>query len=146
MSFRKKDFFIIVLFMIMIAGCPDFVLAKENPMSGKSVLGGPCEYKLYPGVARVVSIEEIRPSSNAMVKKYEIRFSFQPNQPVAESFATTEGKEFSLLDDNSVPDQTFVDRHDISMNKVFPCVMKVIVRGTCTPTIFEFPTFENTGR
>ena len=141
-----KNIIIIILVTFMTLSWIAFIDAEEKNITEKRLVGGSCEYKSYSGSATIVSIQESVPTSEAKDKYYEILFSFQTDQLIDESFVRTEKKNYSLLDKNTLPDQTFVTRHGITVNRVFPCVMKVIVRGTCTPVMFEFPTFQRSER
>ena len=66
-------------------------------------------------------------------------YSFQPEAPITEPFAQTEGRTFLLTMKNGTRlDQGFLNKYRIEPGRVFDCVLKVITRGTCTPTLFEF--------
>jgi hypothetical protein len=113
----------------------------QDKVIGNRVVGGPCEYKLYAGHAKIISISRAIEFAGSSRKKYEVKFSFTPNLKIEESFAQTEGREYPLLlKNNSYPDQAFLEKYRIEVGKMFDCVMKVIVRGTCTPILFEFPS------
>ncbi len=141
-----KNLLTIILVTFMTLSWIEFIDAEEKKITEKRLVGGPCEYKSYSGSATIVSIQESIPTSEAKCKHYEILFSFHTDQMIDESFVKTEKKNYSLLDKNMLPDQTFVTENGITVNRVFPCVMKVIVRGTCTPVMFEFPTFQRSER
>lgn len=103
-------------------------------------VGGPCTYKQYKGEAEIVSVTP----KQGIDGKYEIRFSFQPRETVKEDFASIEGKQWLLVrKDSSYPKGDFIIQYDIKTGKRFPCNMKVIIRGTCTPVLFDFPTIRN---
>ena len=117
-----------------------FISACSAPTSQMISEGGPCEYKTYEGRAIIISItQKTRPSSSSH-ETFEVKFSFDSDQNVTEKFAHPEGKEFVLLLNNSeYPERRFLEKYDIQVGKVFECHMKVIIKGTCTPIIFEFP-------
>jgi len=100
------------------------------------IVGGPCRYTAHPGKARIVSV---RPKlDDAGVRRYDVRFEFLPDGPIAESFAQPQGRTFALLASGSRPDDAFLARHGIRRGQVLPCTMKIIASGTCTPVMFEF--------
>jgi len=138
-----RRYVIISVVIIFFLSLVEVIRAEEQiNMDREHIVGGPCEYKSYSGTASIVSIKEDDSSHGAVEKKYEIRFTFQPDGVISESFAETEGKKYTMLDKFSNPDQEFIRRHNINEGGKLPCVMKVIVRGTCTPVLFEFPFFE----
>jgi len=110
-----------------------------NGMSGERIVGGQCEYKHYKGTARITSIKAATAVGDAK-QRYEVKFAFVPEGEIAESFAKTEGKEFLLtLKNSTLPGPGFLKKYGIETGRVFDCFLKVIVRGTCTPVLFEFP-------
>ena len=141
MDIHEKCLIGAVLLMMLTSVWIEITHAEENKMNRERSVGGQCEYKAYSGSARIVSVKEMPQPSGASEKKFEILFTFHSDQTIVESFARTEGEKFSLLDDNACPSQAFIRQHGIALESVFPCVMKVIVRGACTPILFEFPVF-----
>ena len=119
-------------------------VANTEP-DGRAV-GGPCSYREYLGQAKIVSVQETAADENSKRpgdKRYEVRFSFHTDQIIEEKYARVEGKEFLLLlKNNSYPGSNFLRKYDILTGRTFPCVMKVITRGTCTPVLFDFPTID----
>ena len=104
------------------------------------VVGGPCAYDACPGEARIVSVAKKEPPPDPGREAWEVTFAFTPAEPVRNPLGQTEGREFPLLLLNSAyPGPRFLEKYGIREGAVFPCVMKVITRGTCTPQIFEFP-------
>jgi len=114
----------------------------------KRVVGGPCEYKVYGGHAKILSIHkkdlppEVGGSSNVV---YEVKFSFTPDEEIKEAYGQVEKKEYLLLLTNSsYPGPGFLKKYGIEPGKYFGCYLKVITRGTCTPVLFDFPTINLT--
>ena len=131
MNVMKMIELLIVFFI-----CVSSAYAADGPLAG-----GPCEYKQYKGQAKIISITQKRKPHNYPHEIYEVKFSFTSDQEVKEKNARTEGKEFVLLLNNSnYPGPKFIEKYDIQFGNVFKCYMKVIVGGTCTPVVFEFPT------
>ncbi len=115
-----------------------YAVHAEDMVANERVIGGPCEYTQYKGHAKIVSITKINEH-----ERYEVKFLFIPDQEIRESFAQTEGKEFLLtLRNSSYPGPQFLERYGIRVGKVFDCNLKVIIKGTCTPMIFEFPSIK----
>jgi hypothetical protein len=112
----------------------------------EKMVGGPCSYKRYPGKAMIVSVKEKGPQKvmgGPPYTPYEVRFTFQTDQPIEEEFARVQGKERLLLLKNSWhPGPRFLEKYGIEAGKSFPCDLMVITRGTCTPIIFDFPTID----
>ena len=106
---------------------------------GERRVGGPCEYKNYEGHAVVTSISPMPDSKGTSDEKYAVKFHFYPDEEIQEPFARTEGKEFLLMVKGSYPGSQFLKRHRIRVGKVLHGTFKVITKGTCTPTLFEFP-------
>lgn len=116
------------------------VSADDNNIN-TSTVGGECTYKQYDGSARITSITQKNYSNN---DSYIIKFVFYPNQEITEPFAQFESRELILLTKAGVyPNTSFLQENGIEVDKYFNCILKVIVNGRCTPTIFEFPTFTN---
>jgi hypothetical protein len=116
-----------------------FIPGVEGAASaGPPLVGGPCTYKRYPGRAQIVSIKPvILPGETGTV--FEVRYSFHSEEKIIEPFARTEGRTFTLtLKNGTRPNQEFLDKYRIETGRFFDCTLQVIVKGTCTPTLFEF--------
>jgi hypothetical protein len=130
------------LFMVMsllcaLSGCAE-MKARETPPPG-----GECEYKSYEGSAKIISIIP-REEPTSSREEYEIKFLFLSEQEIEESYAQVEGREFLLLIKNRYfPRRNFIERYGIKVGKIFPCTLEVIVGGSCTPFLFEFPFTED---
>jgi len=112
----------------------------------RRVVGGPCEYKVYPGTATILSVQkpegpvQAGPSGAA---GFEVRFSFTPKEAIEEDWVRLEGKEhLLLLHNSSFPGPRFLEKYGIEPGKCFECNLKIITKGTCTPVLFEFPTID----
>lgn len=105
--------------------------------------GGVCEYKEYKGYATISSITIKNDSRKKSHEQYIVKFSFTSETEVKEKYARTEGKQFVLLLANSgYPGQKYLEKYGIHVGKIFDCTMKVIIGGTCTPVLFEFPNIK----
>ena len=117
-----------------------FSVCLEDKASAERIVGGECQYKQYQGCAEIVSITPIGRPADYSSNKYEVKFRFTPDQKIEEPFAQAEGKEFLLLlNHNYYPGLDFLEKYDIKVGKFLDCTLKVIVRGTCTPMLFDFP-------
>jgi len=47
-----------------------------------------------------------------------------------------------MLKNSGYPGPKFLEKYGIEAGKSFECHLKVIVKGTCTPILFEFPTID----
>lgn len=106
-------------------------------------VGGPCDYRDYPGEATIVSIlpQDQSTASSAPYQGFDVRFMFSPKKPIKEAFAQVQGNVYPLTLMNSwPPGPKFLHKYGISVGKTFDCTLKVITKGTCTPVLFDFPT------
>ncbi len=127
---RNIPFFIFCLIPVFACNASDAPGARPR-------VGGPCQYKQYKGDAEILSVTQ-RPNAP---QEYDVQFVFHPKENIQETFARQEGKTWTLVrKDSSYPTKDFLTRHGIEPKKHLPCHLKAIVRGTCTPILFEFPT------
>jgi hypothetical protein len=105
-------------------------------------VGGPCEYRSYPGQAEIVSVAPVEASPAAAGGRYDVKFRFIPEGPVEDPLGKAAlQRTFSLLPDREMPpDRAFIEKFDIRPGKRLGCTLKVIMRGTCTPILFDFPS------
>ena len=143
----KCIFPVAILWCILLAGgcaCPK---ADAQP-HGKAVVGGPCEYRSYPGEARIVSIKKVVPEANAQpagpsAKGYDVTFIFHTDRIIEEPYVKVQEKPHRLLLTNgSRPSARFLKKYGIEEGKTYPCRLQVITKGTCTPVLFDFPTID----
>ena len=102
--------------------------------------GGPCRYKRYSGRATILSVTAVENNAADQTKRFDVLFTFQAQDEIEESFARTEGKTFSLYGKYfSTPDRNFITVHRLAAGRILDGSMQVIVAGTCTPVVFDFP-------
>ncbi|HOO90505.1 MAG TPA: hypothetical protein PLA74_06745 [Syntrophales bacterium] len=110
------------------------------------VVGGQCEYKKYEGRATIVSIHrKEQPDSyhGPAYEQYEVRFTYHSDEAIREEYARIDARESLLLLKNSWnPGPRFLGKYGIEEGVSFDCYLKVIIRGACTPLIFDFPTID----
>lgn len=151
--FKKPDhfkvYFLLFLIVLFTQSCTDVVSGtnRGEAMRTQRVVGGPCEYKFYRGVATITCVRETKESPESRgghpYQGHEVRFSFFPGEKVKESYGNVEGKEYTLKLTNSWnPGAKFLKKYGIEAGRNFECYLKVITRGTCTPVLFDFPTID----
>ncbi len=107
---------------------------------GELLIGGECEYKRYKGQATIISVTKKSRHDIKQQEKYEVKFLFTTDQEIKETYAQSEGQKFLLLLSNSsYPGKRYLEKYGIEVGRIFDCYLKVIVKGTCTPVLFEFP-------
>ncbi len=132
--------------VLAIVGCGGSVGAMdvEAERAAPRVGGGPCEYKTYKGVARIISIQKQEMSrgyGGPSHEAYKVRFSFSTGLEIMEPHGKVEGREYTLKLTNSwYPGPKFLEKYGIEEGKSYDCYLKVITAGTCTPVIFDFPS------
>ena len=136
----KKSRISSILYIVILGvllGC-----AIPEPGVGKTtVVGGPCQYRSYPGQAEIVSVSKSEEAPLSAGERYDVKFRFIPDGPIEESFARVEERSFSLLPDRvNPPDRAFIEKFGIRPGKRYECTLQVIKKGTCTPILFDFPS------
>lgn len=110
------------------------------------VLGGPCEYKQYKGKATIVAIRKKEMPENygrPSYESYEVKFSFFSEEEIKEAYVKVKEREYTMmLNNSSYPGPKFLEKYEIKAGKSFECYLKVIIKGTCTPVLFDFPTID----
>lgn len=130
----------VLLFLFLFFILSACAVAQTDHQKGRLV-GGPCKYKSYPGQATIISITDGQTGGADDVKRFEVKFTFAPQDKIEESYARVEGGTFHLYGNNwRYPDQDFLKHHNIHVGKVLDGSLQVIVSGTCTPVVFDFPS------
>ncbi|MCP4578607.1 MAG: hypothetical protein GY846_20215 [Deltaproteobacteria bacterium] len=133
MAFMLNWFFMFFAVVLMSVSC-----AETKNKEIRRVVGGPCNYKSYPGKAEVVSLTKTDDG-------YDVKFVFHSEKTPRETYARVEGKTHRLLlIEGSRPKLRFLKKYGIETGKVLSCNLDVIVKGTCTPILFKFPTVDLT--
>lgn len=148
MAYRLKQGILLFTIILTIADCSGLIrsmdLAAEK--SAPRVVGGSCEYKHYKGQATITSIRKKElPEDYAgrSYESYEVKFSFFSEEEIKEAHGQVKGREYILMLTNSwYPGPKFLEKYRIKAGKSFECYLKVIIRGTCTPVLFDFPTID----
>ena len=144
-----KYIFLLFLIVLFNQGCTDVISGTDRgeKMRTQRVVGGPCEYKSYRGIATITSVRETKEGPESRgghpYQGHEVRFFFFPDEKVKESYGNVEGKEYTLKLTNSWnPGAKFLKKYGIEAGRNFECYLKVITRGTCTPVLFDFSTVD----
>ncbi len=121
---------------------------KQNSTEKKTSeprLGGACEYDNYSGSCKIVSINELNnlpgDTEPKYLPQYEVRYRFIPDDEdmidaPGMSLLNTDIK-WGIGSSNWNVGPEYMEKYNIELNKVFNCVYKKIVRGTCTPGIID---------
>ena len=105
------------------------------------LVGGPCDYAVYPGKAMFLDVAPAPPGNGATpYPPYAATYRFTPNEPLALQGIHEEGKVQTLaMANGALPGRAFLDKYGVGPGKVFACELLVIRKGTCTPVIYRFP-------
>ena len=137
-----------VLFLWVILSIPgwgDWICAMdvETKRPAPRMGGGPCEYTIYKGIARIISVQKKempKGYGGPSHESYEVKFSFFTEEKIQEPHGRVEGREYILKLTNSwYPGPKFLRKYGIEVDRSFDCYLKVITKGTCTPILFDFP-------
>ena len=139
-SLKKLGFFTIIYTVALLPGIGCSMTGSETTRG--PLVGGPCEYRSYPGQAEIVSVAPWAPPAAAAGERFDVKFRFIPEGPVEEPLGKAALQRiFPLLPDRETPpDRALIERFDIRPGKRLGCTLKVITRGTCTPILFDFPS------
>ncbi|MEJ5299416.1 MAG: hypothetical protein WHS38_00320 [Thermodesulforhabdaceae bacterium] len=136
----KVSVALLVAYIVVLWGCFSSPEGKEV----KNV-GGACNYKSYPGVAKVVSVKKVGPGRIESEDEFEVKFVFHSNLEIKEPFALNmiKGDLPLLLEDGSLPKKWFLEKYRIREGSAINCELMVIELGSCTPVFFVFPWSKN---
>jgi len=123
----------IIHLLAMLASWP--VISDMLP----PVIGGQCEYKSFKGTAKIISVTRISTTDLVMNSEYEVKFLFHPQEGIVEMLPRRGCGPFELFSDiGTQPTKQFLEDHKIRVGGQVKCIKKVIIRGACTPLLFEF--------
>ena len=128
---------LMILLFIGVISLAGEIKNKEN-----MEIGGLCEYRAYGGKARITSIS-LKEMTDSSETRYEVKFLFFPDREIKEPWFKVKDREYLiLLNNNEFPGQALLKKYEFKIGKMVDCTLRIIVRGTCTPFIFEFPFSE----
>jgi hypothetical protein len=143
----KRTYTVLALVIVVLI----FSYALAENQKKKTLLGGICEYRLYPGMIRVLDIEKTERSKlqsriygGPDYEGYEITYKFISDKDIEENFAKERAlktQTFRLLN-SWFPSKEYLIKNNIEKDKSYPASMMVIEKGTCTPVLFEIEGWE----
>jgi len=139
-----------VLWTMVLSNCAK----TEADMVSKQMTvadGGCCTYVSFEGIARIVRIAKTSASkSQAKViggpnyEGYEVWFRFVPSQNLPnDRYESLMAREHMLTLYNSwYFGPRYLKKYGIETDKTYPCVLKILREGTCSPLFFEIETID----
>ena len=125
--------------------------ASIDGQKRKEIIGGMCEYVVYSGEIRVLSIKrtersklQTRMYGGPDYEGYEITYRFIANEKIEESFAEDWIKEEQVFRffNSWFPSEEYIIMHKIEAGESYPAEIMVIEKGTCTPILIEVEGWE----
>jgi hypothetical protein len=130
----------IMFFILCGCGGLFIVCNSGEAMQPEPLIGGRCEYRQYRGTAEIVSLDSVGTARDGLEEEYEVGFLFHPDEEIREQFVHVVGRVFRLeAEGGGNPARRFIDEQGIRAGKRIGCSLRVIIRGTCTPMIFQYP-------
>jgi len=105
------------------------------------LVGGPCTYVEFPGLATIISVEPAPPEASNCDNAVEVTFDFVLHDPADVDLYLfpnwlDEGRRLTVGDGMNPP-QEWVELNGLTVGSVHPCVRMEIREGTCTPVIHK---------
>ncbi len=147
MKILGKYLLIMVNILILTLGLLHCNEVKNKKPVNPAKVGGPCTYTDYPGTATVTRIEKTEKSSRqakvsggAGYEGHEVWFVFKADQEVKEERARKyiEKEHLFLLSNSWYPGPLYLKKYNIKVDGSYPCTLRVLTKGTCTPVVFKF--------
>jgi hypothetical protein len=113
--------------------------------------GDCCRYVSIQGHAEILRVQQTPDSiSQAQVlggpryEGYEVWFRFRPesDDPLDRIQKIIIREHLLTLNNGWYVGSRFLEKYGIQTGKSFPCILKVIEKGACTPVVFEFETID----
>lgn len=139
---------LVALVAIWLTGVP-FCPASDGTENAPMLLGGPCAYDAYPGKAVILAVSpEPRDADTTRgpatpYPGYAVTYRFTPDAPITGQplYRPGEVRTLTLVNDMA-PGPRFLQKYAIAPGRTFPCQLRVIRQGTCTPALYAFPTID----
>jgi len=131
-SLKKTGFLTIFL---IVAGLPGIGCSMTGSETTRGPLvGGPCEYRSYPGQAEIVSVAPWAASAAAADERFDVKFRFISDGPVDEPLGRAAlERTFSLLPDREMPPATAdIDTFALRPGIPFRSALRARTGGTWT--------------
>ncbi len=136
--------------LCVLAGLAGLALFPATAAAQGARVGGPCRYDDFPGTAVIASVAPWRPASPAEgsptpYPPLAVTFVFTPSAPiVGEPLYRPDAVHGLTLVNGMPPGPRFIAKYGIAPGKAFPCRLRLIREGTCTPALFDFPGIDRT--
>jgi hypothetical protein len=149
---RCMAFLAVPLFLVVGCVTAGDEVKEQKGKNGDIRVGGACSYKSYEGTARIIRIEKTDVSLKQAgiiggpgYEGYEIRFRFLPGEGIAlEGWpaAAIDREHLLTLHNGWCPGPRFLEKYRLVAGNEYPCTLKIIETGTCTPIVFDFATID----
>lgn len=126
---------------------------QTPPPASGGLVGGRCEYADYAGIATISRVEktadslaQIKIAGGAGYEGYEVRFTFKSDQHLPDEWrqrALESEHSFQLANSWYVGPE-YLAKYKIEPGATFPCTLRIITKGTCTPMLFAFDNLDQT--
>lgn len=114
--------------------------------------GGPCTYASYEGGAEIVRVAQTpasRAQSNVIggpgYQGYEVWFRFIPRPGISNrAVEPIVGREhLFVLQNGWYVGPRYLEKYGIQPGEIYPCILKLIEKGACSPVVFEFEVIDS---
>ena len=124
---------------------------KANLNITHKIVGGPCSYSDYGGIATIIAVKKTEKSKvqadmpgGPGYEGFEVWVRLRADKEIKEKWARDFIKKEHLfqLYNGWYPGPEYIEKYKIKPGQTYKCTVKVITKGTCTPIIFEFDKFK----
>ncbi len=141
----------VILALIAAAVFSFYLLQKhETAETEEHKIGGECTYVDYPGTCTITAVKQTEASQAQKTVSggpgyagYDVAYTYAPAEGSDPGVAGA-GEHPLRLTNSWYPGEKYLSKYGIADGKSFACTLKVRKTGTCTPTVFEFPTIDLT--
>lgn len=118
------------------------ILAAAACAERSVMVGGPCDYEDTPGKALVTAVGAPDPDeANCINQPRVVLFDFVPDKPVKSWRFPNWGLKGQRLQvaGGFNPSAKWLRGQGIKVGTELTCIRREIVKGTCTPVVWDFP-------
>ncbi|MEE4353779.1 MAG: hypothetical protein V2J25_13020 [Desulfatiglans sp.] len=148
---KKTGFYLLLILTTSVglfgSNCSRMEAKMTTHKSPPFVDGGSCTYVSYDGNAQIVRVKQSQ-ASLAQAKVlggpgyggYEVWFRFVPGPDVSsEQIKDYTSREYLFTLSNSwYVGPRYLKKYRIEAGRKYPCLLKLLKKGTCSPLVFEF--------
>jgi hypothetical protein len=143
---------VLVILIALGAMCCSNMEGKMSHEGTGFSQGGPCTYTSYEGRAEIVRITQTRASmaqskvvGGAGYEGCEVWFRFVPKLDTHDSrVGSLIGREHLFtLHNGWYVGPRYLEKYGIQPGREYPCILKLIEKGACSPVVFEFETIDS---